>query len=152
MGMLGEICKELNNYFVRSRDEDIVVGDFVISGGVLTGIPVDVQNDRYIRIAGSVFNDGVYAYPPQNLTDEEFEGAVWLMRVPPDFISLVSEIEAWMQNPDIQSAMSSPYTSESFGGYSYQKNGGTTAEDGSNISWKNQFASRLNKWRKVSPL
>ena len=74
------------------------------------------------------------------------------MRVPPDFISLVSEIEAWMQNPDIQSAMSSPYTSESFGGYSYQKNGGTVAEQGTNISWQNQFAARLNKWRKVSPL
>ena len=40
----------------------------------------------------------------------------------------------------------SPYTSESFGGYSYTK---ATDANGAPIGWQKAFASRLNKWRKL---
>ena len=40
----------------------------------------------------------------------------------------------------------SPYTSESFGDYSYTK---ATGESGAPLTWRDVFASRLNAWRKL---
>jgi hypothetical protein len=77
------------------------------------------------------------------LTDEVFEGAVWAMAVPPTLIALAAEIKAYN---DSDAGKASPYTSESFGGYSYTK---ATDANGAPIGWQKAFASRLNKWRKL---
>ena len=47
--------------------------------------------------------------------------------------------------------VSSPYASESFGGYAYTKAsaGQGSADSGGGISWRTPFASELNKWRKL---
>ena len=138
--MLAEICAELRNYFEAPNGRHF--GKFEISGGSIA--PLDfLQDGQYFRIVGSVFNDGVYQYPATSLTDEVFEGAVWAMAVPPTLIALSAEIEEY-NNSDAGKA--SPYTSESFGGYSYTK---ATDASGAPISWKKAFASRLNRWRKL---
>ena len=138
--MLAEICAELRNYFEAPNGRHF--GKFEISGGSIA--PLDfLQDGQYFRIVGSVFNDGVYQYPATSLTDEVFEGAVWAMAVPPTLIALSAEIEEY-NNSD--AGKTSPYTSESFGGYSYTK---ATDASGAPISWKKAFASRLNKWRKL---
>lgn len=138
--MLSELCAELNNYFVK----DIHHGTFTISGGVLG--PLDfLQNGQYFRIVGSVFNDGVYQYGAEGIAflDETFDGSIWSMAVPPDFIALAHEIEKWQQS---DAAKPSAYTSESFGGYSYTR---ATNSQGMAVTWKDAFSSRLNKWRKL---
>lgn len=144
--MLTQICAELKNYF--SSDNDKLIGDFTIQNGEI--IPsISIQDGQYFRIVGSVFNDGVHKYGDESdvLKDEaEFHGAVWLMRVPQDVIDLAEEIEAWQtKNAD---ALASPYTSESFGGYSYTKANGGNAGSGA-YSWRDAFASRLNPYRKI---
>lgn len=146
--MLTELCAELKNYFLRNQREDIHNGLFSISGGSID-LPF-LLDGQYFRIVGSVFNDGVHRYPAFDLTDEEFSGAVWAMAVPPSVIALSAEIEAW--NEKNAEALESPYTSESFGGYSYTKatTGGVGA-DGA-FTWRDQFASRLTKWRRLSVL
>lgn len=143
--MLTELCAELKNYFLRDQSEDIHNGLFTISGGSID-LPF-LLDGQYFRIVGSVLNDGVYQYPASDLVDETFSGAVWAMAVPPAVIALAADIEAWNEaNAD---TLASPYTSESFGGYSYSKSSGSS---GGAFTWKDQFASRLSKWRRLSVL
>ena len=138
--MLTELLAELRNYFEVPNGRHF--GKFEISGGSIA--PLDfLQEGQYFRIVGSVFNDGVYQYPASSLTDEVFEGAVWAMSLPPDLIALSAEIKAYN---DSDAGKPSPFTSESFGGYSYTK---ATDANGAPIGWQKAFASRLSKWRKL---
>lgn len=139
--MLTEICAKIKNYFQK----DIRQGTFVISGGMIEPLEF-LQENQYFRIVGSTFNDGVYQYPASNLTDEIFSGAVWAMGPPPAFIALTAEIEEWTKS---DAAKPSPYSSESFGGYSYTR---ATNAKGNAVTWQDVFATRLNQYRKVSVL
>ena len=106
-----------------------------------------MKEGQYFRIVGSVLNDGVYEWPASDLKDEEFEGAVWLMAVPPDVIELDKKIDAWKEKyATVDSQALSPYQSESFGGYSYSKGSGG---EGSGSKWQGVFASELSRWRKL---
>jgi len=148
--MLTELCAELKNYFLRNREDDIHTGTFTISNGEIGSLPF-LQEGQYFRIVGSVFNDGVHQYPEFGLVDEVFSGAVWAMAVPPSVIALAGEIEDW--NAKNAESLNSPYQSESFGGYSYSiRSGGSGANGAGSFSWKDQFASRLSKWRRLSVL
>ena len=154
--MLTEICAFLRNWFDRKR----IYGTFTIADGHLTcsdGTALPLLNGQYYRIIGSILNDGVHLWPPHiastaqdtnDLRDEEFEGAVWSMAIPPDFLALVTEIESWCAgNAD---AISSPYQSESFAVYSYSlKSGGNADATLNGIGWESQFAARLSPWRKI---
>ena len=136
--MLDEILAEIRNYFTVS----VHSGDFKVIGGRLS--PLDfLQNGQYFRIVGSVMNDGVYRYPFSGLTDETFSGEIWALAVPPTLIALAADIEEYEKKAK---ETVSPYTSESFGGYSYTK---ATDSNGSPLSWEKVFAKRLNKWRKI---
>ena len=138
--ILTEICAELRNWFVVPGG--VHIQTYTISGGSIA--PLDfLQEGQYFRIIGSVFNDGVHQYPASDLTDEVFHGAVWAMAVPTAVIDLATEIEEYNKS---DAGKASPYTSESFGGYSYTK---ATDASGAPISWKKAFASRLNKWRRL---
>jgi hypothetical protein len=162
--MLTALCKELRNWFVKSR----YFGTFTIHNGQLnvTDMTADgsLQDGQFFRVVGSVFNDGVYQYRetvepteehPQTfdpvLQDETFDGAIWCMAVPKGVIDLASVIEAWQENyGSVDSAAMSPFQSESFGGYSYNK-GSAGTDDGaqSTPTWRNVFASEINRWRKI---
>ena len=140
--MLEQILRELKNYFIR----EVWVGDFKISSGT---IDVDfLKENQYFKIAGSIFNDGVYKYPVSDLQDEEFTGEIWAMAVPPAVIALSEEVEQWCT--DNAELLKSPYMSESFGGYSYSRGSGSGAS-GATVpaGWKDMFASRMNEWKKV---
>lgn len=141
---ISELCTELNNWFER----EVKSGTFEIRDGALD---VDfLLNSQYFRIVGSVFNDGVHKFPDNQLTDETFSGEIWAMAVPPDVISLVAAINDWEEKNAV--AISSPYSSESFGGYSYSlvgqsDNSGSATSTGA--TWQAKFRTQLNKWRKV---
>ena len=91
---------------------------------------------------GSVFNDGLYQYPSEEMTDEMFTGAVWALAVPKAVIKLSEEIAVWNE----KNGDPGPYTSESFGGYSYSK---ATNSSGVAVGWQDIFKSRLNAWRRI---
>lgn len=150
--MLTEVCAEIRNYFLRGY-EDIHEGTFVISNGSIEPLSF-LQEGQYYRVVGSVFNDGVWKYGESSeyMKDETFTGAVWAMAVPPSVIALDSEIESWIA--ENKAVLSSPYISESFGGYSYSKSSGRARQDGTSeaYTWKEQFGSQLNRFRRVSVL
>lgn len=154
--MLTELCQYLKNWFeldqlsgkVTITDGNItVVSDSLIFGG---RVPT-IQTGQYIHIEGSVYNNGVYQYGEDALTNETFEGTVWLMGIPQAVIDLDAEITAWRDKYEsISSPAMSPFNSESFKGYSYSKgtvSSGSGAE--SALGWQNVFGPRLAPWRKI---
>ena len=143
--MLTELCQELRNWFECEK----YFGTFTIEDGEISMPEGSLQNGQYFRIVGSVFNDGVYEYPASDLTDEVFRGAIWSMAVPPSVVDLSGRIDDWEEK--YGESVSSPFSSESFGGYSYAKasSGQGSANSGGNPTWRSTFASELNKWRKI---
>jgi len=137
--MITELCQELRNWF----EQEIFPGTYSIVAGK---IEAPLQKDQYFRINGSIFNDGVYKYGSEELTDETFTGEVWALAIPKAVIELAAEIEAWRAKYEATSL--SPYQSESFGGYSYTKTG-SAAGANAHTGWKNVFASSLNRYRKI---
>lgn len=158
--MISELCAELQNYFLRdyaNPEQYIHTGSFVIANGEIQNLPF-LKNGQYYRIIGSTFNEGVHKYggkweqydPPAVLVDETFEGAIWEMCVPPDFVQLAQEIKEWtVQNAE---AINSPYQSESFETYSRTMKTGGGSSGSASYSWENQFAKRLNRYRRISVL
>lgn len=148
--MLTEVCHEVNNYFRR----DSIRKTFSVVDGSLVGIPDGfLQEGQYFLIEGSIFNDGVHKFDSKLvLTNEaEFSGNIWSLAIPPEFLDLVAEISAWeVKYGGADSAAMSPFSSESFGGYSYSKSSAGNTSDGSSdgSNWKTVFASRLSKWRR----
>ena len=144
--MLNELCQELKNYFDKAQPK--FFGNIVIQEGHIVNedFLAAVKPNQYFRIVGSIFNDGVYCFKEELvLEDEEFEGAIWLMAIPKDFLALAKEIEDWVA--EYGSKLTSPYTSESFGGYSYSKASGKNG--GGAVTWQDAFASRLNLYRRI---
>ena len=156
--MLTELCSHLRNYFLRDYsdpDASIHHGKFSVADGQIQALSFLVPG-QYFRVIGSVFNDGVWKYRPsgstEGMTDETFDGTIWAMQIPPAFLALADEIDAWSAaNAD---ALGSPYQSESFGGYSYSKaSGGGAGGSGSAAwSWQDQFAARLAPYRRLTVL
>ncbi len=147
---LTELCQELRNWFVKSK----YFGTFSVEGGEInvSDLVADgsLHDGQYYRIIGSVFSDGVHKYGDgETLTDEVFEGAIWAMAVPPAVIELSERIDEW--ETKYGESVSSPYASESFGGYSYTKAGAGqgNANSNANPTWQSTFASELNRWRKI---
>ena len=136
--MLTDLCQELHNWFELEKHP----GEYTIEEGVLSAS--FLQEGQYFRIIGSVFNDGVWQYGVDQLTDETFDGSVWALGIPKAVVELDQEITAWQTK--YGEAAIGPYSSESFGGYSYTK---ATSSSGGGITWQEAFKLRLNRWRKM---
>ena len=143
-----EVCSYLKNWFDRNQPK--YFGNVSIINGALSET-YDLKVGQYFRIVGSTLNEGVYQYPITTLTDETFDGAIWGMSLPKAFIALLNDIEAWKTKyASADSAALSPYSSESFGGYSYSKSSGSndTTTDKSG-TWQGVFGARLAPYRKM---
>lgn len=150
--MLSELCHELKNWFEQNK----IIATIEVKDGFVyvqnDDTPITPKVGQYFRIVGSVLNDGIYQYngEPLNkdLNDEVFDGAVWLLAIPKEVVSLSTDIDAWKTKYlNADSPAMSPFTSESFGGYSYSKASGANGSAGT--SWQDVFKSQLNKWRKI---
>lgn len=141
---LNTLCGYLRNYFER----DIKHGHYVISGGVIGG-DVSPLVGQYIRIVGSVLNDGVYKWTGgtiEGLTDEEFDGSVWLLAIPKEVVDLAAEIGEWQTK--YQDAVNSPFSSESLSASSYSYSKASGGSDGVR-TWQDTFSKQLSQWRKI---
>ena len=144
---LTAVCRECKNYHTKTVER----GKFTIAGGVVAVMNTYLVG-QYVRIVGSVLNDGVYkvvGFENGNLTldgvqNEVFTGAVCGLAVPPDFLELVGDIDRFI-TAERADKNAGRVTSESFAGYSYTL--GSTGQDGTPISWKEAFASPLNDYR-----
>lgn len=135
-----DLCDYLHNNFEACR----FIGEIKIEDGKVVG--VDLEDDRYFRIIGSAFNDGIYKFSSalELKKDEVFDGTIVIMSVPPYILDMVTEISNW-ENANA-SSLASPYQSESFGGYSYSK---ATSSTGGMVTWRDVFAKRLSRYKKL---
>lgn len=140
--MLEQVLTHIHNWF----QVGIYPRTYTISNGGIT-LPF-LQDGQYFRIVGSLFNDGLHQYGPamELLQDETFDGAVWALAVPKSVVELAGKIAAWQEK--YGAVIDSPYTSESFGGYSYSKASGAGDSTGSG-GWQAAFRARLNPYRKL---
>lgn len=139
--MLETVLIHLKNWFVVPRG--VHEGIFTIQYDALE-LPF-LQEGQYYRICGSVFNDGLHRYGDDDLTDETFTGAVWALAIPKAVVELSAKIEEWQTKNG--ETVTSPFTSESFGGYSYTK--ATDSVTGAQATWETVFRSQLNPYRKL---
>ena len=152
--MMTEICQYLKNWFDRGFPK--LFGTFTIQEGTISqdGEELAILDGQYYRIMGSALNDGVWQKPQGendsiSLRDETFEGSVWLMGVPPAVVAISEEIDEWEKTYGGVSG-NSPYTSESFSGYSYSKaQGGTLANGALVTGWEALYGARLARWKKL---
>lgn len=151
--MLQQVLEHIHNMFIKSPNP----GTYTIEGGMLS-LPFLLEGQRF-WIVGSVLNDGVYTYHADGikndddteaagLQDETFAGSVCALAVPPAVIALTVEISEWVEK--FGDSVNSPYNSENvIGVYSYTKASGGTGGGGA-VGWQDAFASRLNRWRRLS--
>ena len=129
---------------------------FVVPGGVHEGVftiensdleAPFLQDGQYYRICGSVFNDGLHKYGDISATlqDETFTGTIWALAIPKAVVDLAEKIQEWQDKNG--AAVESPYSSESFGGYSYTI--ATDSKTGGRATWETVFRSQLNPYRKL---
>lgn len=149
--MLEEVMRYVNNRF--DRDPRGVAygsasGAFEVVDGTMS--VEGLKDGQWFWVEGSTLNDGLHLYPDTDMRDEEFEGTVTFLVVPRSFEDLCAEVAQWVE--DNAEAISTPYASESFGGYSYAK--ATAAQQASQgnaqSAWQLQFGARLRPFRKLS--
>lgn len=139
--MLETVLIHLKNWFVVPRG--VHEGIYTIENGSLE-LPF-LQNGQYYRICGSVFNDGLHKYGAEDLQNETFAGTVWALAIPKSVVELSTKIEEWQSKNG--AATESPYSSESFGGYSYSI--ATDSKTGNRATWETVFRSQLNPYRQI---
>lgn len=136
--MLEAVLTHIKNWFLV----DVYERTYTIENNTLV-LPF-LQEGQYYRICGSVFNDGLHKYG-EELQNETFTGTVWALAIPKAVVELANDIEAWhAKNGE---AAQSPYSSESFGGYSYTK--ATDSTTGGPVTWETAFRRQLNPYRKA---
>lgn len=136
---LAEVMRACKNWFIETS----YYTTYEISEGQIV-FPFEIKsNYNYYKIQGSAENDGIHSVT-ETLIDETFTGTVFLMRVPKEFLLLVNEIEEYQDK--YKDSCTSPFQSESFGGYSYTK---ATNASGGTFTWKDAFKDRLRMWRKL---
>ena len=152
--MLTEVCNFIHNYFEVAQ----ISGEFQIENGAID-LDDFLRFGQRFRIVGSSLNDGIYTYRMDGvynddntelagLEDETFTGVIYAMSIPRNVMQIVDDIKTWVEkNKD---ALDSPYTSESFGGYSYTKASGSGSNAGGALGWQDLFRSKLNAYRKIS--
>ena len=139
--MLEAVLTHLKNWFVVPRG--VHEGIYKIENGSLE-LPF-LQNGQYYRICGSVFNDGLHKYGDDKLQNETFSGTVWALAIPKAVVELSVKIEEWQSKNG--AVLESPYSSESFGGYSYSI--ATDSQTGNRVTWETVFRSQLNPYRQI---
>lgn len=155
--MLEQLLTYLRNWFrVRDGVDGKHPGTYTVDGGCIV-LPF-LQNGQYFRIIGSVFNDGLYIYGDHimdesrnetELADETFTGSIWALAIPKAVIQAADELGAvTAQASKITSQIvESPFTAESFGGYSYSKD--QSGQLAALTAQRDEITKRLNQWRKI---
>lgn len=135
------VMNECRNHFINSGE----YGKFTIVNGTINTKKAFLKG-QYILIKGSILNDGCYLFDDvMSLKNETFEGGVFGLVIPDEFIHLVGEIELFVEYSGSQT-LSRLIKSESFSGYSYTL---ATTANGQVASWKDVFSSRLNAYRRM---
>lgn len=154
---LGRVLAHIHNWFTRETLS--LSGCEVVGGQLPASVAEAVPSGAWYRIEGSYLNDGLHlrGAEDEGLADETFDGTLYVLAVPKELLAVVDEIADWVTaNAEARSkAASSPYQSESFGGYTYTIRsdlaGGSSGSSGGGglTGWQAAFRSDLNPYRRL---
>lgn len=135
------VMRQCRNYF----EVGYIDGTFRITGNALSG----AEGAHWVYISGSAFHNGVWEVCDGYLTgrsveglhDEEFEGRVWFLDPPEEFMELCKTIKTYEEKNPVGA-----FVQERFGEYSNTRaNSGTVADMG----WQNAFSAELAAYRRM---
>lgn len=142
------MCTILHNFFTDKNH--IFYNIYTIPDNILNNN--FINKGQYFRITGSCFNNGVYCNISEDLKrlkNETFKGSIWVMDVPPDFISLCEEVERFNAKIAELSGNFRGYSAESWGGYSYNL---PTSAPSYMHDWQYKIKQAMNAYRKINEL
>ena len=132
-----DVMREIRNCFPVS----VLDGTWTIDGGRLTPVSA-LEGYAWVALEGAV-QSGVHAIENGVLVsawDESWQGRVWLLSPPADFLALCRQITDWAAHQPDPSVHS-----ESFGAYSR-----TALTAGCKpLMWQDVFASALRPYRQM---
>lgn len=154
--MLSEITRSINNHFAIDQRTGGLYGaeqgEFAIADGRIA-VKSKYLVGQYIAISGSMLNDGVYkidavsdgAISVTGLIDETFDGTIYSLRIPREFIALCDRINAFAESEDGQAGN---IVSAGFG---IQSQSFATDEAGQKSGWEYAFRTSLHRYRRAFP-
>lgn len=145
--MLEQVLKAINNYFYKTGEK----GEYVVNNNEIE-VKGKYLVGQYIKIEGSILNDGVFKIvnvSRNKITidggvDETFLGYIYGLAIPRDIIELEAKVKKFNNNIFTTNSI---YISETNGAYSYTK---ATDKNGNVQTWKNAFASDLEPYRRIT--
>lgn len=144
MAMIGDVMRWCNNYF----DTATVEGTFEVAEDGTLANAEQLGTARYIAIHGSAGLDGVWqliggklAAEEGMITPETFDGTIWLLSPPREFVALCRRIADFEAKTPVSAVQS-----ESFGAYSHTM---MTGKGGGAVTWQEAFATSLVRYRKM---
>lgn len=136
------VMRHCRNFF----EVGYIDGTFCITGNALSDVGDGVH---WVYISGSMMHDGVWEIcngyligkSVEGLENEEFDGRVWLLAPPVDFLETCKSIALYEEKNPVGALQS-----ESFGEYSYtrQSLSGTNGLTG----WQAAFGGQLATYRR----
>jgi hypothetical protein len=145
------VCRAIRNWFYApdiGNGVSVQTGTYTIENEFITPFAA-VLSGAYVRIIGSVLNDGIYLVGHdsrlEGAADETFNGTVALLAIPRDFLEIVEDINHFVE-VNKKDKKAGRFTSENIGGYSYTR---ATSAGGVPASWHEVFQTRLNPYRKM---
>ena len=135
------VMRQCRNYF----ETGYIDGTFRITGNALSG----AEGAHWVYISGSAYHNGVWEVCDGYLTgrsveglhDEEFEGRVWYLDPPEEFLELCKTIKTYEEKNPVGA-----FVQERFGEYSYVRGYSGSAAD---IGWQKAFAVELTEYRRM---
>lgn len=135
---LPDLMRETRNFFPAAAFD----GVWTLRSGAISP-ESSLQPGEWVAITGSCRNNGVFQLNESGCipgaADETWEGRIWLLAPPADFLALSLRIASWAQTQGTTLAVK-----ESFGAYSREL---ATGSDGKPLSWQHFFARELAPWR-----
>ena len=136
---IAAVMRHCRNYF----ETGYMDGTFRITGNLLP----EAKGARFVCISGSLMHNGVWescdgfltGRSVDGLKDEEFDGRVWLLAPPVDFLELVKTISEYEEKNPV-----SALASETFGNYARTWNAEQIGK-----SWSVAFNASLLPYRKM---
>jgi len=156
--MIINIMREIRRTFEVSAESS----EYIIENGTIN-LKEHYLVGEWILVQGSRLNNGIYRIGAVNGTilplytlsngsddenptcaDESFQGCVWRLNLPRDFIEMAEEITAWSNKSD--NVPSDVVSHSVVGLYSETR---ATGHDGLPLGWKQVFGKRLGAFRRM---
>lgn len=140
-----ELMRAVRNCFLAGAAD----GAWRVADGRLTGS--EALPEGWAAVEGY----GAFRLGPggvgSGLPDGQWEGRVWLLQPPEDFLRLLEDVNGWLARQEKSAALAGQAVTrrrESFGAYAAETAYAAPAADAS-LNWQEAFADRLRPFRRM---